>query len=98
MIFDDLLRDIETEAGPALALLGREIRIENFRHLLGGDAAAGILDLNVDVEILLRATNVDRSFFLRRRLNGVDQDILNGARDLDANRLECARIFTNLAR
>ena len=91
MIFDDLLRDVETKTGSALALFGGEVGIENLRHLLGANAAAVILDLNVDVEIFLRATNRDRSFFLSRSLNGVDEDILDGARYLDRIALTMCR-------
>src|SRR5213079_1004856 len=51
VIFDHLLGDVEPEAGAALALFGREIRIENLRHLRRRNSVPGILNPNIDVKI-----------------------------------------------
>src|ERR1700674_1237080 len=77
VIFQNLLCDVETKAGAALALLGREIRIEDFRHLRRRDSVAGILDADVDVKIFALATDGDLALFIRRRLERVDDYILN---------------------
>ena len=64
VIFDDFLRDVETEAGATLALLGREIRIENLAHLRRVDSGAGILHADVDVKIFARCNrSVTAPFF-----------------------------------
>ena len=96
VILDHLFCDVETEPGPALSLFGREIRIENFRHLLRSDAASRVLDLHIDVKIFLRATNSDGAFFFRRCLHGIHQDVLNGARDLERIAQKRARILANI--
>ena len=59
MIFDDFLRDVEPEPGAALALFGREVRIENFRDLVGTNPRAGIGDPHVDIEIFANATDFE---------------------------------------
>src|SRR5947208_1917786 len=47
VIFDHFLRDVETEAGAALALLGREIRVENFCHLRRRNTGTGIFHADI---------------------------------------------------
>jgi hypothetical protein len=97
MIFDYFFGDVETEARPAFCLLGREIRIENFCHLLGRDPVSGIFNLNVDVKISLHATNGDGALRLRGCLHRIDQYILNGTRDLHGVAEKRARILANVA-
>src|SRR6266404_73104 len=69
VIFDHLLGDVEPEAGAALALLGREIGIENFRHLRRRNSVAGILDPDIDVKILSQAVHRNGALFLAGRLD-----------------------------
>lgn len=82
VVFDDLFRDVETETSPALALLGRKIRIEYFVHVRGRNAGSVVIDSNIDIEISLRAGDRDLSFLFRGGLYGIDHDILNGALNL----------------
>src|SRR5262245_16467526 len=82
MVFDNLFGDVQAQTGPALALLGCKVRVENFGNLLRLDAVTGVGDPNVDVEILSDTTNFDLSFAFGRSLNRINNDILDCAGDL----------------
>jgi hypothetical protein len=64
-------------------LLGRKVGIEDFAVLLGSDTVTGISDADVDVEILPKTTHFYGSLTVSRRLNRVNNDVLNGAGDLN---------------
>ena len=96
MIFHDFLGNVQAETGAALPLLGRKIGIKDFPNLHRGDTASGIFNSDVNVKILLRAFDSDRSFFLRRSLNTVDDNVLNRSHDLDGIAKKRARVLTDL--
>ena len=83
MIFHDFFGDVEPKSGAALALLGRKVGIEDFADLLGPDTVTGISDADVDVEILPNTTYFYGPLTVSRRLNRVNNDVLNGAGDLN---------------
>src|SRR5205823_3781642 len=78
VILDDFFRDVESETGTTLSLLGREIGIEYFAHLRRRNPGASVFDAKIDIKISLGASNFDRTLFLRRRLHGVDKNVLDG--------------------
>ena len=79
MVFDDLLGDVESQTGAAGGLLGCEIRIENLVQLSRRDAGPVVFDAKIDVKIFLGAPDCDNSLFFRASLDGIDEDVLNGA-------------------
>ena len=81
MILDHFLGDIKAQPRSALALLGREIGIENFRDLFGTDPMSGIGDAHVDVEIFANAIDLNCPLAVGRGLDCVDDNVLNRARN-----------------
>ena len=65
VIFDDFFGDEESQAHAACCLLGREIGIKNLAHLRRSNAGAGVFNAKIDIEIFLRASDLDRAFLLR---------------------------------
>ncbi len=61
MVIDDFLGDKKAESGAALALLGREVGVENLRNLLRTDALAGIGNAHINIEVLANAADFDRA-------------------------------------
>lgn len=84
VIFHDLFRNEKSKAGAALALLGREIGIEDLRDLLGADSWPGVGDAHVDVKFFEDTAHVDRAFGIGRRLDGIDYHVLDSAGNLDS--------------
>src|ERR1022692_3494068 len=64
VIFDHFFCDVESESGATLALLGREVGIENLRHLLRSDSVTGVLHSYIDIKIFARAADIDRFLFV----------------------------------
>ena len=83
MIFHDLLGNIETEAGPALSLFGREVGVENLIHLRGINPRSAVFYPNIDVELFPGAINYYRTFFIGRCLDRVNDNVLNRSVYLD---------------
>lgn len=82
MIFHNFLGDVKTEAGAALGLFSREIRIENSVQLRGVNTGAGIFDAQINVEIFLSACDGNGSLFLNRSLNRIHDYVLDCTVDL----------------
>lgn len=95
MIFHDFLRYIETETGPAFRLFGREIRIENPIELSWVDTRSVILNSKIDIEIFLSAIDRDFALLFSRSLDAVDDDILDGALNLNGIADERAWVLAN---
>ena len=79
VIFDDFLSDVEPEPCAALALLGREVRIENLRHLSRLDPSASVLNADINVKILADACHRHGTFLVTRGLDGIDDHVLDRA-------------------
>ena len=77
MVFDNLLRDVESETGAALGLLGCEIGIEDSRKLRCWNPSSIVFHPKIDIEIFLGAVHGDDSAFIGTRLNRVNDHVLD---------------------
>jgi hypothetical protein len=71
VILDDFFRDVEAQAGAALGLFRRKVRIEDSVYLRWLNTCAGVLDSKIDIKILLRTADADNSFFAGAGLDRV---------------------------
>lgn len=97
MVIDDFPGDKEAETGPALALLGREVGVENPRNLLWTDALAGIGNAHINIEIPANAADFNPALAAARGLDRVDDDVLNRSGNLYGVAHQRAWIFGHVA-
>src|SRR4051812_40006649 len=96
VILNDLLGYIETKAGAALALLRRKVRIKDLADLRGIDTRSAVLDSNIDVELFASAFDQNGPLLFRRGLDGIDDNVLNRAMNLDGIAHQQAFLFANV--
>ena len=95
MVFDHLFRDVKTKTRSALVLLRREIGIKDLAHLRRIDSRSFVFDPDIHVEIFARAFDRHRGLFLHRSLNGVNDDVLDRAINLNGVTHQQAFFVTN---
>src|SRR5947209_5178629 len=82
MVFYNFFGDVKTETSAALGLFGRKIGIENSVQLRRMNAGTCVFNAQVNIEILLGASDRYRALFFNRSLNRVDDHVLDCAVDL----------------
>src|SRR5918993_771808 len=73
VVFDGLLDDGEAEAGARL--LGREVRLEQFRDVVGRDAAARVGDLDARVAVAREEAHCQAPALAFHRLHAVNDKV-----------------------
>ena len=81
MFGDDAVANRQTESCAFADFFGRKKRFEDFRHIFGRDAAAGVFYFDNDAVILFKGAKCQRSAF-GHRVNRIGRQRDNGLLNL----------------
>jgi len=93
VLADDAADDEQAKAGAAL--LGGEVGVEDFAHVLRGDSAAGILEGDGDVVFIAVCADMENAAGFHG-LAGVFDDVVEGLLDLVAVEWKGREVFAEL--
>ena len=97
VIVDYFFRDVEAETGAVFPLFGSEIGLEDFPNFAVCNPVAGVSHLNVSVKVFLPAIHNHLATFLGCGLDGINNDVLQRARELRWIAENCQFFFGNFA-
>ena len=83
MIVNHFFRNVESKTSAALALFGSEIGIKYFPDFVLGNSIAGVANLDVGIKIFFPAVDYNFAVLVGRCLDGIDNNVLDGTRQLD---------------
>ena len=97
MIVDHFFRNVESETSAVLALFGSEIGIKYFPDFILGDSIAGVANLDIGVKIFFPAVDYNFAMLVGRCLDGIDNNVLDGTRQLNRIAEDDAFFIGNMA-